>query len=248
MKTQQLYIFFLLCIGCFSCKENAQQEDVFAFGKVQFANKSLVMQDSVIIKMDDKQIFPEILKPGTSTATDLLVTNGSHRFSILSASNPDSLVLERTITIDKNLRRKITLFRTANTDSLSIVNINIDTVTVPTGDSVKVSLANFTTHLPENVDLLFLQQVSNSPRTIDTVARFENIKRDFSPFLPFKLSRNKQNNQLVYSFTFVLYNRDTKTFTTDRVVISGVIFSANTPRICALNMVTVSGVARISAF
>lgn len=216
----------MVCTGIAACsKDTGIRQDAALLGKLQINNKSLLPEDSLVIKIDDQPVQPYVIKAGESAEPNIL-REGMHTLSVYTASDPDSLLLKREVLVGKNLWKKISLFRANNTDPLNIVDINKDTIAVPAAEHVKISIANFTTHLPANIDLLLLQQVNNNPRKTDTVARFENVKNHFTPFKEIKLSRN-QANQLVYAFTLAIYDRDARTVISQNIA-SSVAFNAET--------------------
>ena len=206
---RNIFILALMSITIIACTKNESTgEEILELGKVQFVNKSLVPGDSVSVALNEGEVVSSKMKVGEE-ATKLVLAH-NHSFKVYSIANP-SLLLQGNFDIGHNQLRKITLFRISDMDPLSIVNINTDTVTVPADEYVKISVANFTDHLPENIDVIFIQQVNNRPVTMDTVARFENVKRDFTPFQEIRLRRN-QSNVLQYNFGIALYNRDTQEY------------------------------------
>lgn len=201
-------MFFSIIAAC----KKAETDSPVLFGKIEIINKTISGPDSIITKINGKDLLPGFARTGGANLQ--LLPEKEYQLQFYAASKPDSLLQEANVKIEGNTTKTITLFSVDQTDPVKIITPPAD-VAEPGPNEVKISIANFTTGLPENLDIEVMQQItSRRPFRYVTAGIIENVGKtildnSFSPYLTLPVAINTTTGEPTYDYMLVLKNRDT---------------------------------------
>ena len=208
---RKLLMACLICFTLVACKK-AETVSPIIFGKIEIVNRTIAGPDSIITKIDGKDILPGFARTGGANLQ--LLPEKEYNLQFYAVSKPDSLLQEATIKIEGNTTKSITLFSVDQADPVKIITPPAD-VAEPGPDEVKISIANFATGLPEHLDIEVLQQItSRRPFRYVTAGIIENVGKavlgnSFSPYVTLPVANNTTSGEPTYDYMLVIKNRDT---------------------------------------
>jgi len=211
MKKKLLLFLLSLSVTISACKK-AEQIAAVSFGKIEIVNRTIAGPDSIITRLNGKDLLPGFARIGGENIQ--LLPEREYKLQFYKASRPDSLLQETTVKIESNATKSITLFSVDMADPVKIITPPAD-VSAPELNEVKISIANFATNLPEHLDIEVIQQItSRRPFKYVTAGLIENVGRDelnngFSPYVTLPVAINTTTGQPTYDYMLVLKNRDT---------------------------------------
>lgn len=201
----------IIAISLASCQKEQIIEQV-SLAKVQFVNKTLAGPDSILAQLDNKEMLPGAARAFDNSGNIQFVTEGTHTFTFFAAGNPGVELLKATLTVEKGKTNIINLFSVNATDPLQIINAPTG-ITDPTGDSVKISLANFTTDMLENTDIELIQQTKDRRPFVYVSAGFirnfekTSLGKQFTPYVTVPANINTRTGLPTYEYFLVPVNR-----------------------------------------
>ena len=209
MTIKKLLLFLFVAVVVSACSKNDGFIDPIPFGKIEIVNKTIFGPDSIFALINNKDILPGYALMGSSNIQ--VIPQNDYKLSFFKASRPDSLLFETAISIQQGKTTSISLFSISESDPL--LPLSFDDTEEPGIDEVKISIANFSTNMPDNLDVDILVMTSRRPFRYISVGRIENVGRKvldnkFSPFVTVPVTKNTAD-QIVYGYMLAPIDRNT---------------------------------------
>ncbi|MCT1525031.1 MULTISPECIES: hypothetical protein [Sphingobacterium] len=206
---QKLLLIAFVVAGIISCTKKGDLVSPVSFGKIEIVNKTIFGPDSIFARINDKDMLPGYARTGSSNIQ--VIPQNNYKLSFYKASNPDKLLLEANVTVEHGKTTSISLFSLSEDDPLKL--LEFEDVEEPKADEVKISIANFSTNMPDNLDIEILVMTSRRPFRYITVGRIENVGRQvldnkFSTFVTVPVTKNTAD-QIVYGYMLAPIDRNT---------------------------------------
>lgn len=197
-----------------SCKKDSVIQEATLLSKIALTNK--IPEEGEFRLLIDNQLISQDLK-NSNTAIAIL-PEGDHQIT-LKNDKTNTILLDTLLIVSANGPQNYNFFRASPEERVQLLQPpNIDTVSAPAEGYLKISLANFTKHLPDNIEIVF---VADDPLTgeADTAAMFVNPGKVFSGYKTLKMLPGP-GGQYVNGYRIVLRDAETKSeiaFMTDPV-------------------------------
>ncbi len=202
MNKTFIIIFFCFSVIIISCKKDSSVQEPAILTHLFFANK-VPEAIKLSLKIDDNELVD------INSNVNLVSIEGKHSVVLFNSETNETL-LDTSITTSKEAENSFMFFRTDPADKMQLLrSINIDTVTAPQEGYIKVSLANFSRHLPQNIEIVFVQENMYTGE-VDTSAIFSNPGKAFSNYKSVKMYSLPGD---VFNTAFKIVLRDTETKT-----------------------------------
>ncbi|CAM4018754.1 hypothetical protein SAMN06265348_101222 [Pedobacter westerhofensis] len=180
----------------FSCSKGEANQDP-EFGRLSIKD---LTAGAVRVVEGENNKFPT----STDGNTFSNILSGKNRFRFYQA---DDLLLDTSLSVQPYVKNTFVMFKSGNNTDLKIFGSDfkgLDHETLPDPGIVKFSLANFSSTLPNKVNI-YINTATYTPNTDKPiqVAQFLNVSTSFSDFQNIKLGITSDNG-LVSQFTFII--------------------------------------------
>lgn len=183
MKKTFIILLFCSLVGAMgSCKKDSTIQEPTAMAHLLLVNK-IPENKPFSLKFDGILVDADFQ---TNENLRKVTVEGPHSF-VVSDPETNKILLDTTLITGKHDANSYLLFRVNPSDNVQLLkSVNTDTVKAPQTGYAKISLANFTRHLPQNIEIVFVQDDMYTG-AVDTAAVFTNPGKGFSAYKNVKM-------------------------------------------------------------